>query len=375
MTVAVFSGPTLGVHEIAAEIVDATVLPPVSQGDVYRAALRRPQAIGIIDGYFERVPSVWHKEILWAMSQGIRVFGAASMGALRAAELADFGMTGTGAIFESYRDGSLEDDDEVAIAHAGEDHAYRPASEAMVNIRATLQAAAAAGVLSPSGASTLERIAKGLFYPERDYPRLIELAGGRAPGGELEAFTRWLPQGRVNQKREDALAMLRAIRTALAGGSPAAPVSFSFEYTIHWRELHRSASETTSAHPEEDARVLVELQRNPDLFERASTAALALLLAEEKAQRASHAPEAFLLLQHADEFCRKHALPAKEDIAGWLERNCADQAGMERLIEARACLNWAGRTAGGGVEPWILLYLRWTGDYERLLCRAGQPSP
>ena len=53
-----------------------------------------PGAIGVIDGYFDGVPSVWHKEILWALSQGIRVFGGASMGALRAAELDGFGMTG-----------------------------------------------------------------------------------------------------------------------------------------------------------------------------------------------------------------------------------------------------------------------------------------
>ena len=59
-------------------------------------ALERPVAIGLIDGYFERVPSVSHKEILWAMSQGIVVIGAASMGALRAAELAPFGMLGVG---------------------------------------------------------------------------------------------------------------------------------------------------------------------------------------------------------------------------------------------------------------------------------------
>src|SRR5207237_10462224 len=61
--------------------------PPVRQGELYRAALTRPAAIGVVDGYFEVVPTVWHKEILWAMARGIHVFGAASMGALRAAEL------------------------------------------------------------------------------------------------------------------------------------------------------------------------------------------------------------------------------------------------------------------------------------------------
>ena len=50
------------------------------------------------------------------MSQGIHVFGSASMGALRA-ELCPFGMVGVGRIFEAYRDGELEDDDEVAVIH------------------------------------------------------------------------------------------------------------------------------------------------------------------------------------------------------------------------------------------------------------------
>ena len=49
-----------------------------------RSIAHRPRAIGIIDGYFQQVPSVWHKEILWAMAQGVHVFGSASMGALRA---------------------------------------------------------------------------------------------------------------------------------------------------------------------------------------------------------------------------------------------------------------------------------------------------
>ena len=80
MSIIVFVGPTVPV-ETCRQVLDATYLPPVSQGDVYRAALDRPRAIGIIDGFFERVPAVWHKEILWAMARGIHVFGAASMGA------------------------------------------------------------------------------------------------------------------------------------------------------------------------------------------------------------------------------------------------------------------------------------------------------
>src|SRR5207237_4633718 len=69
--VIVFVGPTLEVADARREL-DATYLGPVAQGDVLRAVEARPQAIAIIDGYFASVPTVWHKEILWALSQGVR---------------------------------------------------------------------------------------------------------------------------------------------------------------------------------------------------------------------------------------------------------------------------------------------------------------
>jgi hypothetical protein len=45
---------------------------------------------------FDSTPAVLHKEILWAMDRGVGVSGAASMGALRAAELHWYGMVGVG---------------------------------------------------------------------------------------------------------------------------------------------------------------------------------------------------------------------------------------------------------------------------------------
>src|SRR5437588_2923171 len=159
VSVYVFTGPTISPAEARAEL-EAVYLPPAAEGDVFRAALKRPQAIGIIDGYFQSTPSVRHKEILWAMSRGIHVFGSASIGALRAAELAAFGMEGVGTVFELYRDGVLEDDDEVAIAHGPAEVEFRGGSEAMVDIRQTLQRAERVGVISIQVRTALERIAK-----------------------------------------------------------------------------------------------------------------------------------------------------------------------------------------------------------------------
>ena len=170
MTAIIFVGPTLRPEEIAGA-GDFVSLPPVAQGDVYRAALSRPRAIGIIDGFFSGAPAVWHKEILWAMSEGVPVFGAASMGALRAAELHEFGMRGIGRIFEAFRDGVLEDDDEVAVVHGPAEIGYLPASEAMVNIRATLALAEAKGVIGAESRRALEAFAKSALL------RRSQLAG------------------------------------------------------------------------------------------------------------------------------------------------------------------------------------------------------
>ena len=50
MKIYVFTGPTLRAKE-ASEELGAEYLPPVSEGDVYRVTLKKPVAIGIIDGY------------------------------------------------------------------------------------------------------------------------------------------------------------------------------------------------------------------------------------------------------------------------------------------------------------------------------------
>ncbi len=251
MIACVFTGPTLSPAEGRAEL-DAVYLPPAAQGDVYLAALERPRLIGIIDGYFERVPAVWHKEILWALAQGIRIYGSASMGALRAAELSGFGMQGVGRIFEAYRDGGYEDDDEVAVMHGPAETGFRPLSEAMVNIRQTLAGAEAAGILRPPTRTAIERIAKDLFYADRVYPLILRRAAEAGlPAAELGALQRWLPGGQVNQKREDALAMLRLMRKALAARFPPARITFRLTRSVHWetarRALSRQARESSTS--------------------------------------------------------------------------------------------------------------------------------
>jgi hypothetical protein len=241
MRAAIFAGPSLPPNLRPANPA-IEWHPPVRQGELYRAALTRPAVIGVVDGYFEVTPTVWHKEILWAMAQGIHVFGAASIGALRAAELDRFGMRGIGRIYRDFRGGVLEDDDEVAMLHGPEEIGYPPVTEAMVNIRATLAGAARDGVVATAIAAELTAIAKSLFYKERTYRAMLDAA--RAPGLDTAGLVRleeWLPAGRVDQKRLDTLAMLDAIADHIAAKTAPLSVNYKFANTAAWQAAVRSS--------------------------------------------------------------------------------------------------------------------------------------
>ena len=237
----IFSGPSLP-PPLASQYPGITWRPPVQQGDVYRAARLRPALIGIVDGNFETVATVWHKEILWAMAEGVHVYGAASIGALRAAELADFGMQGVGSIFRHFQTAPLADDDEIAVLHGPAELDYIPVTEAMVNVRATIAKALQLQVVAPSLATTLVEIAKALFYKRRTYEAILGRASELGASHDaLHRFAEWLPQGQVDQKRQDALAMLKVMSDHLTHGVTPLSVNYRMAHTFAWEFARRRA--------------------------------------------------------------------------------------------------------------------------------------
>lgn len=203
----VFVGPTLNATEAQRLLPGATIVPPVSVGDVFALLRTRGlRRLAIIDGYFERMAAVWHKELLLALEQGIEVWGAASMGALRAAELAPFGMRGVGAIYRAFARGAYTADDEVAVAHLPAEAGYRPVSDALVNLRAWI--AKAPGLTAPVR-EQLVALARRRFYRERTAPGL--LADARAAGLPARQIAMLAAQAVPDQKAADARLLLRTL--------------------------------------------------------------------------------------------------------------------------------------------------------------------
>jgi hypothetical protein len=203
--IVVFAGPSL---PASARMPDARLawVGPARAGDGLRLWARAPDAVVLIDGVFDETPSIRHKELLMLLGAGVRVYGAASMGALRAAELNAFGMIGVGQIFRAFASGRLTGDDEVAVAHAPAELDWRPLSEPLVNVRATLIKAVRREALGVAHARALLETALDLFYRERTWSAVLA-EGRRRPalsGCDLEGFGRWAVTGKVDLKMLDA---------------------------------------------------------------------------------------------------------------------------------------------------------------------------
>ena len=219
MNVVAFLGPSLPASEVRGLPKSVEVLPPAGRGDVWRALAMRPRAIALIDGLFEASPSVWHREILEALEAGVGVFGGASMGALRAVELRAFGMVGVGQVYRWFKDGTLNDDLEVALLHAGAAHGHRPLTLPLVNVRWAAQRAREKRVLTPREAASLVAAAAAIFYQERTWSSVL---GRLGPGWSgRDRFRAYAADGLPDLKAVDARAVLSAAaQFARAGRRP-----------------------------------------------------------------------------------------------------------------------------------------------------------
>lgn len=340
---------------------------PAAAGDLYLAARAGARVIGLVDGVFEDRATTWHNEILWALDNGARIFGAASLGALRAAECAAFGMEGVGEIYARCVSGALDDDHEVALAHAPAELGYAPLSEPLINVRATVEAATAAAVLTPASAAAIVTVAEGLHFKELTWPRLLADAGAAGEGAAAAALAAWLPAGRVDLKRRDALALLETVAAAVPGEGPR--IGFRFADSRHWRLAAAAFQRRDAGIGDAGEEVLDELRLDPARFEREMVRAFARRGAREGPAR----PEADL--PGPDELLEdlRHdlGLVTASAFRAWLAQAGADQDALVAAMEDEARLLSALEAAMPSLAGAVLDGLRVDGRYDRLAARAA----
>ena len=351
----IFLGPSLP-RGVATTLLDATYAPPVQQGDVLRLVDGGVDVIGIVDGYFETVPAVWHKEILVAMEAGIRVFGAASMGALRAAELQAFGMVGIGQVFAWYRDGVIERDDEVAVQHAPAELGYAPLSTALVDIRDACSAAVGDGAVRAPLAQALVAAASRIAFAERSCE---SVARSIDPADRDPEVRRWLQFCRTRGpglKARDAMALLREVAATLERPRERCTVRYRTERTTFLDELRREVGLDRLAAAPAPTR-----PTRPDPVADGRRAVLLRLLAREAAARNGWELGRDEVSREADRFCVRLGLPDAAAWADWLEARTVSEDAFWRFVNDSLFVEKLARLLESQVDDELIDHLRIAG--------------
>lgn len=211
----VYLGPTLS-REEAIKILDADYRDPAKKGDFLMLSRDSDEKkyVGFVDGVFlhDYPPSpieVYHL----ATRKNIELIGASSLGALRAVELEKFGMKGIGKIFQLYKNGIINADDEVAVTFTRENNILQ--SEAMIDIRFNLFLAYKKGIITNQTKKRIAKIAKNIYFPFRNYEDILKLTHQQFPSiyNELESFRSYILKNRDSLKARDAIKLLKYLKT------------------------------------------------------------------------------------------------------------------------------------------------------------------
>jgi hypothetical protein len=211
----IFLGPSLSMEKAKKIFPLADYRPPARKGDFLKIANAQNNAgfVGFIDGVFlQDYPPTPIEVHTLLQKKHFTVAGAASLGALRAVELEKFGMIGIGKIFQLYKSGKIESDDEVAVTFSEQD--YKLQSEALIDIRYTLYWAVKDEIITHKTKDVLVKIAKQIYFPSRNYDEVLERAraDSTVDQKELERLKDYLATHRRSLKEEDSVRLIEFIK-------------------------------------------------------------------------------------------------------------------------------------------------------------------
>ncbi len=371
MSTVVFVGPSDPTGGVRAHLEGAFIAPPAHRGDVLRAVQEGFSTILLIDGYFDTTPAVWHKELLYALSEGLRVYGASSMGALRAAEMWPFGMVGIGEVFEAVNDGLLDDDD-VVVIHDHESEGATSRSVAMVNIRWSLRSAAENGVIDHALANRFDELAKSMFYPERTYTAL--LANARKidliDKETSDRLHQWLRNHAIDIKAQDAITAALRVASDLDAGRESPPPP-PFVRTRYFDTFVSEEADRTERRVDNWTRsVIDELRTSPERYRSVKNAALQRRASIAVARSAGVRQDVNSLDRAWDELRREQRLHEPAQVDDWLRRAGLTGGDYGPFIEREAMARWGSDHIADPDPIDLLDILRTEGTYKELAQRA-----
>lgn len=210
----IFLGPSLSIEK-AKKILEADYRKPAKKGDLFKLIFNETKIVGLIDGYFlQDYPPTPIEVYNLVKKKETKVYGSSSLGALRAVELSKYGMIGVGKIFNLFRNGILDSDDEVAVTFTDYSN-YK--SEALIDIRYNLFLAQKMKVIDKEVKRIILRVSKQTYFPYRTYTDILDKCKQKYPDYRLqiEKFAEYIQSNRKSLKEDDAVLLLKRIKSMM----------------------------------------------------------------------------------------------------------------------------------------------------------------
>jgi YcaO-like protein with predicted kinase domain len=182
----------------------------IKHGDIERLWHEDVTDVVIIDGIFLQERAVWQREIKALLDIGINVYGAASMGALRAVELAVEGMVGVGEIYRMYQQDEIWGDDEVALMYEYVHGKLRKLTIPLVEVRYALTTLGITSIDSSIYRRIIEKISS-VDFSRRTLGFIHEAIIPEVPQELVSEIVGKLQDPLQSIKRKDAQAVLRLV--------------------------------------------------------------------------------------------------------------------------------------------------------------------
>lgn len=205
-TPVVFTGLSLS-QEQARTLLAAEVRPPVKRGDLDQ--LSDGTVAAIIDGELGADSAVPIDEVRRALRRGVKISGAASVGALRAYEAREDGMVGLGWVYRAYCSGRIWGIDEIAVIY--DPDSYRSLTIPLVNVRFCLERLTTRRGISAEEADHAMASLKQLSIGKRDRRSIVRHLAGLLGRERVRKMLKLVRPAEDDVKKSDAYELLRIL--------------------------------------------------------------------------------------------------------------------------------------------------------------------
>jgi hypothetical protein len=196
-----------------------------------------------------------------------------------------------------------------------------------------------AAILTVPQADRLLARVKAQFYPDRSYPGLLEQARAELGEKDCECLRSWLslPGNAIDQKRLDALELLRVVADFRERNPEPVRPRWSFQHTDAWEQVRRTIAEgrkalASASHGAVSALPVSEPAPPEELVLRARLRALEVRAARADGYKPSASDISFV----TGAFCRARGLADEEALRTFLTENDLTPSEFQRLMEDEA---------------------------------------